>query len=66
MSDKATRLLAIGHPIIMLLVIVFITVGWCKYKKKIEHAAKFKTFVIFYGIGLLLLLSRVPWNNWFS
>jgi uncharacterized protein (DUF486 family) len=62
-SDKATRILAVEHPIIMILVIVFITVGWSKHKKKTEDAAKFKTFVIFYGIGLLLMLSRIPWNN---
>ena len=22
------------------------------------------TFVIFYGIGLLLMLSKIPWNQW--
>ena len=27
-------------------------------------AARFKTFVIFYGIGLLLILSKIPWNQW--
>jgi VIT1/CCC1 family predicted Fe2+/Mn2+ transporter len=66
MSDKATRLLAVEHPTIMILAIVFITVGWSRHKKKTEDAAKFKTFVIFYGIGLLFMLSRIPWNNWFS
>jgi Na+/H+-dicarboxylate symporter len=64
MSDKATRLLAVEHPTVMILAIVFITIGWSKHKKKIEDAAKFKTFGIFYGIGLLLILSRIPWNNW--
>jgi membrane-anchored protein YejM (alkaline phosphatase superfamily) len=62
-SDKATRILAVEHPVIMILTIVFITVGWSKHKKKIEDAAKFKNFVIFYGIGLLLMLSRILWNN---
>jgi hypothetical protein len=66
MSDKATRPLAVEYPIIMILAIVFIKVGWSKYKKKTEDAAKFKTFVIFHGIGLLLMLSRIPWKNWFS
>jgi Na+/H+-dicarboxylate symporter len=66
MSDKATRLLAVEHPTVMILAIVLITIGWSKHKKKTEDAAKFKTFAIFYGIGLLLMLSRIPWNNWFS
>ncbi|MAC86974.1 MAG: hypothetical protein CMQ52_02440 [Gammaproteobacteria bacterium] len=64
MGDAATRLLAIEHPIMMILAIVFITIGWSKHKKKTEDAAKFKTFVIFYGIGLLLILSKIPWNQW--
>ncbi|GAB7256008.1 hypothetical protein OBPA_04720 [Polaribacter sp. OB-PA-B3] len=65
MKEPATRLLAVEHPITMILAIVFITIGWSKHKKKTEDAAKFKTFVIFYGIGLLLILSRIPWSNWF-
>jgi Na+/H+-dicarboxylate symporter len=65
MKDKAARLLAVEHPIMMILAIVFITIGWSKHKKKIEDAAKFKTFAIFYGIALLLILSKIPWSNWF-
>lgn len=65
MKTKEIRLLAVEHPIMMILAIVFITIGWSKHKKKTEDAAKFKTFVIFYGIALLLILSRIPWSNWF-
>ena len=65
MGDKAARLLAVEHPITMILALVFITIGWSKHKKKTEDAAKFKTFIIFYGIGLVLILSRIPWSNWF-
>jgi hypothetical protein len=65
MADKEVRLLAVEHPIMMLLAIFCITIGWSKHKKKTEDAAKFKTFAIFYGIGLLLILSRIPWSNWF-
>ena len=66
MSDTATRLLAVEHPTVMILAIVLITIGWSKHKRKIEDVAKFKMFAIFYGIGLLLMLSRIPWNHWFS
>ncbi|QTD39311.1 hypothetical protein JL193_07445 [Polaribacter batillariae] len=64
MADKTTRLLAVEHPIVMILAIVLITIGWSKHKKKATDAAKFKTFAIFYGFALLLILSRIPWNNW--
>ena len=65
MGDKAARLLAVEHPTMMILAIVFITIGWSKHKKKTEDKAKFKCFMIFYGLGLLFVLSRIPWSNWF-
>ena len=65
MANKATRLLAVEHPFIMILAVVLITLGWSKHKKKTEDEAKFKTFTVFYGLALLLVLSRIPWNNWF-
>lgn len=65
MGDKTARLLAVEHPIMMILAIVFITMGWSKHKKKTEDTAKFKTFAIFYGLALVLILSRIPWSNWF-
>jgi Na+/H+-dicarboxylate symporter len=64
MKEKSLRLLAVEHPVMMILAIVFITIGWSKHKKKTTDNAKFKTFAIFYGIGLLLMLSKIPWNNW--
>lgn len=65
MKDSTLRLLAIEHPLTMIIAIVLITIGWSKHKKKNESADKFKTFVIFYGIALALILTRIPWNNWF-
>ena len=64
MSDKGVRLLAIEHPITMILAIALITIGWSKHKKRTTDIAKFKTFVVFYGLALLLIFSRIPWNNW--
>lgn len=66
MADKSTRLLAVEHPIMMILALVLITIGWSKHKKKTTDAAKFKTFIIFYGLGLLFILSKIPWSNWFN
>lgn len=65
MENASTRLLAVEHPIAMLLAIALITVGWSKHKKQESAEAKFKTFAIFYGVALLLVLSRIPWNQWF-
>jgi len=66
MADSSLRLLAVEHPLLMLIAIALITVGWSKHKKKTESTAKFKTFAIFYGLALLLILIRIPWNQWFN
>lgn len=60
------RLLAIEHPFINILAIVSITIGWSRHKKFVEGDKKFKSIAIFYGIGLLLILSRIPWGQWFN
>ena len=65
MSNAALRLTSLEHPLINLIAIVLITIGWSKHKKLINSEAKFKTFAIFYSLGLVLILSRIPWNLWF-
>lgn len=66
MKDAEMRLYALEHPLINVLAIVLITIGWSKHKKMAEGNAKFKPFAIFYTIGLILILSRIPWNTWFA
>ncbi|MCH2033805.1 MAG: hypothetical protein MK202_09820 [Tenacibaculum sp.] len=63
--DSSNRLLAVEHPIMMILAIVLITMGWSKHKKKVKSESKFKTFALFYGLALVFILSRIPWSNWF-
>ena len=65
MSDKALRLTSLEHPLINLIAITLITIGWVKHKKLATSESKFKTFSIYYSLGLLLILSRIPWNLWF-
>lgn len=64
MKTKEVRLLAVEHPSMMIIAIILITIGWSKHKKKTTSEGKFKTFAIFYGLGLLVILSRIPWSNW--
>ena len=65
MSDKALRLTSLEHPLVNIIAIVLITVGWSKHKKMELSNAKFKAITVFYGLGLLLILSRIPWSLWF-
>ena len=66
MGDSAGRLLALEHPLTMMIAIVLITIGWSKHKKKDTDTAKFKTIFTFYAIALFLVLLRIPWANWFT
>jgi hypothetical protein len=65
MSDKAIRLTSLEHPLINIIAIALITIGWSKHKKAADSQAKFKSIFLFYGLGLLLILSRIPWSLWF-
>ena len=64
--DSFGRLLAVEHPFIGILAVVFITIGYSKHKKKLTSKPKLKTIAIFYTIALLLVLSRIPWSTWMS
>jgi heme A synthase len=66
MKNSEYRLYAVEHPLIMILTVVFITIGYSKHKKKLLSHKKFKTLAIFYTIALVLMLSRIPWNQWFN
>jgi hypothetical protein len=65
MKDAALRLTSLEHPITNIIAIILITVGWVKHKKLITSVSKFKTFSIYYGLGLVLILSKIPWSLWF-
>jgi hypothetical protein len=65
MKDSFSRLTVVEHPLINLIAIALITIGWSKHKKLTTSESKFKTFSIFYGLGLVLILSRIPWSLWF-
>lgn len=66
MSNAAMRLTAVEHPLVNIIAIVLITIGWSKHKKEESSNGKFKKIGIFYGLGLLLILSRIPWSNWMA
>ncbi|WMW77924.1 hypothetical protein RF683_00330 [Flavobacterium sp. 20NA77.7] len=65
MSNPALRLTAMEHPLINIIALVLITIGWSKHKKEESSNGKFKKIAYLYAIGLVLILSRIPWNLWF-
>lgn len=66
MKDAALRLTSMEHPLINVIAIVLITIGWSKHKKQTDNIAKFKSILVGFGLGLLLILSRIPWTSWLA
>jgi len=65
MSDASLRLTSLEHPLINIIAIVLITIGWSKHKKAATSESKFKSIAVFYGLGLVLIVARIPWHLWF-
>jgi len=64
MKDSVNRLYLVEHPIINIIAVALITIGYSKHKKKLTSSTKLKTIAIFYTIALVLFLSRIPWSTW--
>ena len=62
--QKEMRLSSLEHPIATIIAIILITIGWSKHKKTEASDAKFKSFLIFYSLGLLFIFSCIPWHLW--
>ncbi len=64
MKDSVNRLYLVEHPLVNIIAVALITIGYSKHKKKLTSKAKLKTISIFYTIALVLFLSRIPWGTW--
>jgi hypothetical protein len=64
MKDSVNRLYLVEHPLINIIAVALITIGYSKHKKKLTSKVKLKTIAIFYTIALVLFLSRIPWSTW--
>ena len=64
MRNSEARLYLVEHPFTNIIAIVLITMGWSLHKRQSDPGKKFLRIGIFYGLGLILLLSRIPWDSW--
>lgn len=64
MKDSINRLYLVEHPLINIIAVALITIGYSKHKKKLTSVTKLKTIAVFYTIALVLFLSRIPWASW--
>ncbi len=65
MKNAEARLFIVEHPLIMIIATVLVTIGFKNLKNKSTDKQMFKSIAIYYGIALLLVLSRIPWGQWF-
>lgn len=65
MGDSMLRLYTLEHPLLMIIAITIITVGYIKAKKPGDDARRLRTVVVYYSIALVLMLFVIPWNAWF-
>ena len=57
------RQIAVEHISTNIIAIILITIGYSKNKRAIDSAVRHKNALIFYGLGLVLLLSCIPWSK---
>jgi hypothetical protein len=65
MKNPVYRQIAVEHISTNIIAIILITIGYSKNKRAIDSAVRHKNALIFYGLGLVLLLSRIPWDKIF-
>lgn len=66
MKIAEARLFAVEHISVMIIGIVLITIGYSKAKRANNAGQAHKLIFWFYAIGLILILSRIPWAQWLA
>jgi hypothetical protein len=64
MGNATYRLYMLEHPLTMIIAVTLITIGYSRSKKADSDKSKFKALTIFFGLGLVLVLLRIPWSAW--
>lgn len=59
--ERDIRFFGMEHSLMMLIAVVLITMGSALAKRKEKDEEKFKTMAIWYLIGLLVIISSIPW-----
>jgi membrane protein DedA with SNARE-associated domain len=61
MKNQLLRFYGMEHISLMIIAIILVTIGHAKAKRASEPAKKHKTILLFYAIGLILILASIPW-----
>jgi len=64
MGDSISRLYILEHPLTMIIGIILISIGYIKAKKPGDDVRRYRNIILFYALGLALILLRIPWQEW--
>lgn len=58
---REIRFFGMEHVFMMLAAIIIMTIGSVKVKRQPTDQLKFKTQLIWFSIGLLIIFTSIPW-----
>lgn len=61
MKDRQTRFFGMEHSLVMLMAVIIISAGSVKAKRSPTDKGKFKTTVIWFSAGFVMILNMIPW-----
>ena len=64
MRDSKTSNYLVDYPVLNIIALLSITIGWSLQKHQTNHEKKFIRITLFYGLGLLLFLKTICWKFW--
>ncbi len=64
MKNAELRQLLLEHPLMNIIALTLITIGWSKLKKQTQVRAMFAKIALFYGLALICLFSMIPYRLW--
>lgn len=66
MKNSALRLRNVEHPLLMVIAIMLLTIGYSKHKNKRTSASKFRLLAVTYTLALIAMLAMIPWGIWLA
>jgi uncharacterized membrane protein YozB (DUF420 family) len=63
MKDRYMRLIVLEHPVTNIIAVVLIQIGRIKSQKAYEDSVKHSRSLMYYSLGLILILSKIPWGT---
>lgn len=67
MKNDQSRLIALEHPLAMIAAVVLVTIAYRIVKRKTQRNKPVSMgVVVLFLLTFLIILSRIPWDLWFS